>query len=105
MDTLLTILRAAHCRSTHHFLAIDGLRHVQTDRGRELRELALRHYDRYLTGSKDPDQRFRDFHNHVVHVEDGYWGGADESAELWRKRMLESLGQKAWGDAAYALGC
>ena len=104
MNPLLTILRAAHCRSTHHHFAIDALPLVETPAGDRLVKILLRHHQRYLTGAKDPDTRFRDFQNHVVHVTDGYWGGAPRVAHQWYDRMQRYLRAERWGDAAHAAG-
>ncbi len=104
MERLIAILRAAHCRSTHHFFAVDALEYVTTDRGRSLCNVLLRHHDRYLAGAKDPDTRFRDFRNHVLHVSDGHWGGAPKTAEKWYGTLIEALDQTRWSDAAYAAG-
>lgn len=104
MNPILSILRSAHCRSTHHFFAIDALPLVQTDAGKRLTSQLLRHHDRYLTGAKDPDTRFRDFQNHVVHVTDGYWGGAPRVAHIWYDRMQRYLRTDRFGDAAHAAG-
>ena len=100
----MSILRAAHCRSTHHFFAIDSLRLVQTDAGIRLRGLLLKHHEKYLTGAKDPDVRFRDFQNHVIHVNDGYFGGATRLAIEWYDRLMGHLVAGRWEDAAYAMG-
>ncbi|MEM9646066.1 MAG: DUF4332 domain-containing protein, partial [Planctomycetota bacterium] len=104
MNPLLTILRAAHCRSTHHFFAVDALPLVQTGAGKRLVSWLMRHHDRYLTGAKDPDTRFRDFHNHVVHVADGYWGGAPRLAHQWYERLQKSVRERDFSEAAYAAG-
>lgn len=104
MHPILSILRAAHCRSTHHFFAIDALPLIQTGAGRRLTSQLLRHHHRYLTGAKDPDTRFRDFQNHVVHVTDGYWGGAPRVAHMWYDRMQRYLRCDRFGDAAHAAG-
>ena len=104
MNPLLTILRAAHCRSTHHFFAIDALPLVGTAAGDRLGQILLRHHDRYLAGAKDPDTRFRDFQNHVVHVTDGYWGGAPRVAHQWYDRLQRYLRSDRWADAAHAAG-
>ena len=104
MNLILSILRAAHCRSTHHYFAIDALPLVQTEAGRRLTSQLLRHHDRYLTGAKDPDSRFRDFQNHVVHVTDGYWGGAPRVAHMWYDRLQRYLRTDRFGDAAHAAG-
>ena len=104
MRTLLSILRAAHCRSTHHHFAIDALPMIETDAGQRLSQILLRYHDRYLAGAKDPDTRFRDFHNHVVHVTDGYWGGAPAAAIRWYARLQTLLCKSQWADAAHAAG-
>ncbi|MGB7325306.1 MAG: DUF4332 domain-containing protein [Rubripirellula sp.] len=104
MNPLFLILRAAHCRSTHHFFAIDALPLVQTDAGGRLARVLLRHHDRYLRGAKDPDTRFRDFQNHVIHVTDGYWGGAPRVAHMWYDKLQKHLRAGRYGDAAHAAG-
>ena len=104
MHPLLSILRAAHCRSTHHYFAIDALPLVETDAGQRLTKILLRHHDSYLRGAKDPDTRFRDFQNHVVHVTDGYWGGAPRVAHQWYDRLQKYLRTQRWSDAAHAAG-
>jgi hypothetical protein len=104
MSPLLTILRAVHCRSTHHYFALDALRMVQTDAGLRLRGILLKHHEKYLMGSKDPDDRFRDFQNHVIHVQDGYFGGAPRVAIQWYDRMMGHLVAGRWEDSAYAMG-
>ncbi len=71
METLTQILRAAHCKSTHHFFALDALEEVQSDDGKKLVALLLANYQMYLQGAKDPDNIFKDFENHVLHVTDG----------------------------------
>ncbi|WP_052336053.1 DUF4332 domain-containing protein [Rhodopirellula sallentina] len=101
---LLSILRAAHCRSTHHHFAIDALPLVGTPAGERLVGHLLRHHHRYLAGAKDPDVRFRDFQNHVIHVDDGYWGGAPRVAHQWYDRMQRYLRTDRWSDAAHAAG-
>lgn len=101
---LLTILRAAHCRSTHHHFAIDALPMISTDAGRRLAGHLMRHHHRYLAGAKDPDTRFRDFQNHVIHVDDGYWGGAPRVAHQWYDRLQGHLREDRWSDAAHAAG-
>jgi hypothetical protein len=101
---LRQILRAAHCRSTHHHFALDATELVQTDSGKRLVSQLLRHHTRYFSGAKDPDVRFRDFQNHVVHVDDGYWGGAPRVAHQWYDRLQRYLHQSRFGDAAHAAG-
>jgi hypothetical protein len=104
MEGLLAILKAAHCRSTHHHFALDALRHLQSDSGRKLGRMLLRYHSYYLAGAKDPDTRFRDFHNHVVHVSDSHWGGAPLAAERWYQRVQQHLRERSWSEAAHAAG-
>ncbi len=103
-NLLLSMLRAVHCRSTHHRFAVDALPLVRTPAGERLVGHLLRHHHRYLDGAKDPDLRFRDFHNHVIHVRDGYWGGAPRVAHQWYERMQRYLRTNRWSDAAHAAG-
>ena len=104
MNLLVTILQAAHCRSTHQYFVLDALPLLASQRGQLLGRILLKHHDQYLIGSKDPDKKFRDFRNHVVHVQDGYWGGAMKKAEIWYRNLLEDLDAKRWSEAAYSAG-
>ncbi len=104
MDTIVAILRAAHCKSTHHFFAIDALDEVSSERGKSLANLLLANYTDYLQGAKDPDTVFKDFENHVLHVRDGYWGGAAKTAEKWLVKSNTLLAARNWKEAAYSLG-
>ncbi|MCM2371990.1 DUF4332 domain-containing protein [Aporhodopirellula aestuarii] len=103
-NLLLSILRAAHCRSTHHHFAIDAIPLVGTPAGERFVGHLLRHHHRYLAGAKDPDVRFRDFQNHVIHVDDGYWGGAPRVAHQWYDRLQRYMRTNRWSDAAHAAG-
>ncbi len=104
MNPLITVLRASRCRSTHHCFALDALPLVQTDAGARFVRLLLRHHDRYLTGAIDPDVRYRDYQNHVIHVGDGFWGGAPRVAHGWYDRLQRYLRTDRFGDAAHAFG-
>ncbi len=104
MNPLRSLLRATHCRSTHHFFALDALPLVATQSGERLKRLLLRYHHRYLVGATDPDVRFRDFQNHVVHVNEGYWGGAPRVAHQWYDRLQKYLRTDRWADAAHAAG-
>lgn len=104
MSILLSVLRAVHCRSTHHYFAIDSTKYVDTDAGRRLVSVLLKHHERFLAGAKDPDDRFRDFQNHCVHVRTGYWGGAPRLALTWYERTRDYLVHGRYADAAYAAG-
>ncbi len=104
MDAIISILRAAHCKSTHHYFAIDSLWEVATLEGTDLANLLLANFGSYLQGAKDPDNVFKDFENHVVHVSDGYWGGAAKTAKKWLEKSYRMLSLGNWKDAAYAVG-
>jgi hypothetical protein len=69
-----------------------------------LARLLLRYHRRYLRGAIDPDVRFCDYQNHVIHVVDGYWGGAPRVAHQWYDRMQGYLRENRFADAAYAAG-
>lgn len=65
----------------------------------------LLYYNRaFLRGSKDPDTRFRDYHNQILHVRDGYWGGAPRVAHQWYDRLQKYLRAERFRDAAHAAG-
>ena len=104
MSPLFSILRAAHCQSTHHRIALDALPLVQTDSGERLANLLLKHHHRYLTGAVDPDARFRDYQNHVIHAAQGFWGGAPRVAHQWYDRLQRYLREDRFADAAHAAG-
>lgn len=104
MNPLQQIVRAGHARATHQRFAIDALSLVQTEAGKRLSAWLLRYYRRYLQGAVDPDIRIRDFQNQVVHVGDGYWGGAPRVAHGWYNRLQRYLRQRRFADAAHAAG-
>lgn len=104
MSRLVTILRAAHCRSTHHYFAIDALSHIGTAGGQRLGQCLLKYHDEYLVGAKAPDKSFKDFQNHVIHVQDDNWGGAPAACEKWLAQTIEYLDAQNWKKAAYACG-
>lgn len=103
--TLLEIVILAHrCRSTHHYIAIDALQLLQADQASDWKNLLLKHHVQLLKGAKAPDAEFKDFKNHVLHVNDGEWGGARNAAMEWYGKAVEALRLKKWDKAAYALG-
>ncbi len=101
---LYDVLFAWKCTSTHHKLALDALRHLQHERAEAWRNLFLAHVELYLDGSKAPDNKFKDFRNHVLHVEENLWGGAVGSTIAWYAKSLESLKAKRWKEAIYNAG-
>ncbi len=104
MNLLIKILQAAHCRSTHQYFVLDAVPLLKTSRGQLLGQILLKHHEQYLVGSKDPDTKFKDFRNHVVHVNDGYWGGAMKKAESWYDNLIDDLDAGRWSQAAYSAG-
>ncbi|MGE0828613.1 MAG: DUF4332 domain-containing protein [Hyphomonadaceae bacterium] len=104
MSLLYSVIFATRCRSNHHRLAVDALRFLDGPDAEAWRTLLLHHHDQYLKGAKAPDDVFKDFKNHVLHVRDGEWGGAIEAAEEWRKRTVRALKEKDWPHVAWCAG-
>ena len=104
MSALFRIVYAAHANGTHHKLALDALNHMERPDAEAWRRVFLQHVALYLEGSKAPDNSFKDFKNHVLHVGDAYWGGAPEKVEAWYGHTVTSLRAEKWADAAYAAG-
>jgi hypothetical protein len=104
MSLLYAVVFASRCRSNHHRLAVDALRHLQSADAEHWRTLLLHYHDEYLKGAKAPDEVFKDFKNHVLHVRDGDWGGAVEACEEWYRRTVRALAAKDWRQAAWSAG-
>ncbi len=104
MSLLYRIVYAAHANGTHHKLALDALALLQGSDAARWQNLFLKHAAVYLEGSKAPDNTFKDFKNHVLHVRDDYWGGAAGKTQEWYGKLVEALRGAAWGEAAYAAG-
>ncbi len=104
MNLLELVIIAHRCRSTHHFIAFDALQILKGENAGDWKNLLLKHHTNLLKGAKAPDTDFKDFQNHVLHVEDGEWGGARDAAMKWYGKAVEALREKKWGKAAYALG-
>lgn len=104
MTHILSVLRAAHCRSTHHYFALDALRNLKTAQAQRLANILLKYHDDYLVGAKAPDSNFKDFQNHVIHVSDGNWGGAPQKCQEWLNQTRLYLDKGKWKKAAYACG-
>ncbi len=101
---LIDRLRRTLATSTHHHFALDAITLIDTAAGHRLGRRLLRHPIDYLRGSRDPDVRFRDYHNHVVHTDAGYWGGAPRVAHVWYDRLVRRLRDRRWSSAAHAAG-
>jgi predicted flap endonuclease-1-like 5' DNA nuclease len=104
MSLLYSVVFASRCRSNHHRLAVDALRRLQSPDAEAWRDLLLHYHVEYLAGAKAPDEEFKDFKNHVLHVRDGDWGGAVEACEEWYRRGVRALKEQDWKHAAWCLG-
>lgn len=104
MNLLELVIIAHRCRSTHHYIAFDALQLLSGDHAGDWKNLLLKHHTSLLKGAKAPDAEFKDFQNHVLHVEDGEWGGARDAAMDWYGKAVAALREKKWSKAAYALG-
>ncbi|NOT42097.1 MAG: DUF4332 domain-containing protein [Alphaproteobacteria bacterium] len=104
MSMFFNLVMNSACRSNHHRLAVDALRHLKGDTAETWRNLFLHHYTSYLEGAKAPDEVFKDFKNHVLHVRDGDWGGAPAAAREWYRRTVRALQVKDWKQAVYCAG-
>ena len=104
MSALFRIIYAAHANGTHHKLALDALNAMGRADAENWRRVFLKHIEKYLEGAKAPDNTFKDFKNHVLHVGDHYWGGAPEKVAEWYATTVTALRAEQWADAAYAAG-
>ncbi len=104
MSLLYAVVFASRCRSNHHRLAVDALRHLEGPQAERWRNLLLHYHAEYLAGAKAPDEVFKDFKNHVLHVRDNDWGGAVEACEEWYRRTVRALADKDWKQAAWSAG-
>jgi predicted flap endonuclease-1-like 5' DNA nuclease len=104
MSLLFRIIYAAHASGTHHKLVLDGLRRIGGPDAEAWRDAFLAQHKLLLEGAKAPDDEFKDFKNHVLHVRDGYWGGAPEKARNWYEHLVTALGEAKSEEAAYCLG-
>lgn len=104
MSLLLRIVKSSACRSNHHRLAVDALTRLRGTDGELWRNLFLHHHAEYLGGAKAPDEVFKDFKNHVLHVREGDWGGAPGAAREWYRRTVRALAQQEWKYAVYCAG-
>lgn len=104
MSLVYRVIFASAARSTHHKLALDALRHLRLPDAQSWMDVFLRYHAAYLEGAKAPDTDFKDFKNHVLHVHDGYWGGAVAAADKWYGKALTALQAGDWSDAVYSAG-
>jgi hypothetical protein len=104
VSLLFQLVFTSKCRNTHHRLAMDALRHLRGADAEQWTDLLLHFHGVYLAGSKAPDDQFKDFTNHVLHVGDREWGGAIGAARRWYATTVDALRRQSWSDAAYAAG-
>jgi len=104
MSLLFNVIYATKCTSTHHKIALDALGQIRGPAATQWHDLFLKHHAAYLTGAKAPDATFKDFKNHVLHVGEGYWGGAADEARRWYGRCVASLRAGDWPQAVYQAG-
>jgi len=104
VSLLFSILFRTACTSTHHRLALDGLRHLRGPEAERWADVFLYYHAEFLRGSKAPDDQFRDFKNHVLHVDENLWGGARQEARRWYGRTVDALRRREWAEAAFAAG-
>jgi len=104
MNLLFHAIYAAHARSTHHKLALHSLLELKGPHTPRWVALFLKHHRALLTGAKDPDRKFKDFRNHVLHVEQNHWGGAPQAARKWYGETVAALRKRDFARAVYAAG-
>lgn len=104
MSIAYNMLFAAKASGTHHKLAMAGLTRVDRHDADDWRDLFLSEIDLYIKGAKAPDDEFKDFKNHVLHVGDNYWGGAISACKQWYAKSVDAFSQKNWKDAVYNFG-
>lgn len=104
MSLLFSVLFAYKCKNTHHKLALDALKYLEIPNAEKWSDLFLTRIDQYLDGSKAPDDKFKDFQNHVLHVRDHEWGGAIKTAQIWYEKSVTAFRQKDWSQGVYSAG-
>src|SRR5262249_41043919 len=104
VSMLWKVIVASACRSTHHYLAMDALRCLRGPNTDLWQNFFLKNYESYLSGAKAPDDQFKDFKNHVLHVSDNFWGGALSATQLWYDRTVLAMRKGYWSDVAYSAG-
>lgn len=104
MSILWRLIFFGRCTSTHHKLALDSLRFIRGPQADLWANLFLSNHEQYLAGAKAPDNEFKDFKNHVLHVNDGFWGGATSAARMWYQKTVAALSQGDWPEAIFNAG-
>lgn len=104
MNLLHRVIDAAYCTSSHHRMALDALPLMAGPEAFLRRNVCYFWHEAYLKGSKAPDDEFKDFRNHVLHVAENFWGGAPQAAREWFDRTVEDLKRENWDQAAFSAG-
>lgn len=104
MTLAFRILYAVHGKGTHHKLALDGIYGLAGPDGEAWFRVFLAGAARLVEGSKIPDDKFKDFTNHVLHPRDNFWGGAPQAATDWYAKTVTALSARDWGEAAWNAG-
>lgn len=84
-------------------LAMDALRYLRCPGYERWTRLFLSEVEQFLDGTKAPDRKFKDFRNHVLHVDEG-WGGAADAANKWYARLVDCLRNNDLRRGVYAAG-
>jgi hypothetical protein len=103
MSLLLSVVFRSVCRTTHHRIAVDALRHLRAAETERWRDLFLNYHSELLAGSMAPDERFGDFRSHVLLVKEN-WGDALKECSRWYTRLVDALQRRQWAEAASAAG-
>lgn len=104
MSVYFNLVLNSVARSNHHRIALLALQQLKIADADRWRDILLKHQDLYLEGAKAPDEQFKDFKNHVLHVREGDWGGAPAAAREWYKRAVRSMAEGDWPQAAWNAG-
>ncbi len=104
MSLFYRVLTNSISRNAHHRLAVEALMLLKGEAAGAWRTLFLQHHKAYLKGAKAPDDVFKDFKNHVLHVRESDWGGAPMAAREWYRRTVRALKDKDWRHAVYCAG-
>lgn len=97
------VLRHA-CRTAYDLVAISALGHLNCADSERWKNLVLINHDDFLRGVRAPQASFKDFPDHVLHIEEGEWGGLRARATHWYGEVVARLRSRQWHKAAYALG-
>lgn len=104
MTLLFSVITAAYGKGTHHRLALDGVNRLTGPNAEAWQRLFFKHAEVLVTGSKAPDDQFKDFQNHVLHPRDNFWGGAPDKARSWYVDLVETLAKGDWPAAVWCAG-